>query len=399
MNTEEKQIPHLLWVYPGALDEALDSVTWIETTRTLRRMGWHVTLITADDAQHSVIRGVEVLGLPTRQIYFLRQFDYHLHLLRYLIKMRRSADVVLFHSISAAWLLPLKLVQSLIFDRRPLYVMDTRDLHPMGGNWKDALRRVFLRLAHFLANRGADGQTAISPRMAALVNIPADQFWGVWPSGVIADQFATAHEKRTWPTGNEIVQLVYIGRLLLERNLLALGKSVLQANKEGMAFRLSLIGDGVDRHTFENFAKRSAGQIQLLDPVPHQEMPQMLAKMHVGITSLPAPDDARYAASSPVKLFEYMAAGMPVLATSNPCHTEVIGDGDYAFWAEDAHSESILDALRAAWKARDTFARRGAHALQAANVWTWKAATAKLDDALRKGIAENLASTPEVARR
>ena len=135
MNTEEKQMPHLLWVYPGALDEALDSVTWIETTRTLRRMGWHVTLITADDAQHSVIRGVEVLGLPTRQIYFLRQFDYHLHLLRYLIKMRRSADVVLFHSISAAWLLPLKLVQSLIFDRRPLYVMDTRDLHPMGGNW------------------------------------------------------------------------------------------------------------------------------------------------------------------------------------------------------------------------------------------------------------------------
>ena len=125
----------------------------------------------------------------------------------------------------------------------------------------------------------------------------------------------------------------------------------------------------------------------------------MLAKMHVGITSLPAPDDARYAASSPVKLFEYMAAGMPVLATSNPCHTEVIGDGDYAFWAEDAHSESILDALRTAWKARDTFARRGAHALQAANVWTWKAATAKLDNALRKGIAENLASTPEVARR
>ena len=386
-------------MYPGPLDEALDSVTWIETTRALRRMDWHVTLITADDADHTAIRGVEVLGLPVRRIYFLRQFDYHMRLLRYLITIRRSGGVVLFHSISAPWILPLKVLQNLLFEQRPLYIMDTRDLHPIGGNWKDGLRRVFLRVAHFLANRWVDGQTAITRGMADLVAIPPQQYWGAWPSGVIADQFAAAHEMRTWPMEDEPIELVYIGRLLLERNLLALGKSVLQVNKGGMAFRLSLIGDGVDRRILEDFANRSEGQINILDPVPHQQVPQMLARMHIGITSLPSPGDAKYAASSPVKLFEYMAAGMPVLATRNPCHTEVIGDGDYAFWAADAHVESLVDALSIAWNARASFARRGAQAIQAAKDWTWDAAASKLDNALRKGLVNNDAPAPEMAGR
>ena len=56
----------------------------------------------------------------------------------------------------------------------------------------------------------------------------------------------------------------------------------------------------------------------------------MLAAADIGVTSLPSPDDVKYEASSPLKLFEYMAAGLPVLATSNRCHTDVVGAGGYA---------------------------------------------------------------------
>ena len=73
----------------------------------------------------------------------------------------------------------------------------------------------------------------------------------------------------------------------------------------------------------------------------------MLAKMHIGVTSLPDVDDEKYAASSPIKLFEYMASGLPMLATANPCHTDVVGDGSYVFWIDETTDQGILKGLMA----------------------------------------------------
>ncbi len=98
-----------------------------------------------------------------------------------------------------------------------------------------------------------------------------------------------------------------------------------------MSFVLSLYGDGPLRPQLEALAVDSGGAVRIQRPVPHEQVPSVLAQAQVGVTSLPEPDDAKYEASSPIKLFEYMAAGMPVLATDSKCHTDVVGDGRFAF--------------------------------------------------------------------
>ena len=59
----------LAWVSP-ITPTKLDSVTWLDTTRELRRLGMDVTLLAAGQpaGRHSY-RGIEVINIPRPEIY------------------------------------------------------------------------------------------------------------------------------------------------------------------------------------------------------------------------------------------------------------------------------------------------------------------------------------------
>jgi glycosyltransferase involved in cell wall biosynthesis len=259
------------------------------------------------------------------------------------------------------------------------------------------LRNKWFAFVYWLSTRLLDGQTAITSRMAELVGIPPGQLWGIWPSGVNPEAFATAHQNRDWPAAGEAIHLAYIGIFLEKRNLLPLCRAVKQANEEGMKIIFSLYGDGPFRPELEAFAAQTAGAVRVQQPVAHDKIPEVLAQTHVGVTSLPAPDDEKYGASSPIKMFEYMAAGLPMLATSNPCHTDVVGNGRYAFWADQTTETAFLGALRQIWQQRAHLEELGREALAATPAWTWAAAARKLHTALLVGISR--AGQPAYTRK
>jgi len=268
-----------------------------------------------------------------------------------------------------------------------LLVMDTRDLDdPAPAKFRIQLRIWFHRLVFIMARILADGQTAITLRMAELVKIPDRQLWGIWPSGVDPAVFASAYDDRCWPANGEPVHLMYLGIILANRHPTELCRAVMQANDEGMNIQLSLVGDGPDRAALEPLIQASSGCVRIVPPVPHDEIPQILAQAHIGVTSLPDPDDAIYQASSPIKMFEYMAAGLPILATRSVCHTDVIGDGEYAFWADKTDEQALLEAVQASWEKRADLAFLGHQAQRSVQDWTWKAAARKLSISLDKGM-------------
>ena len=382
------------WVSPVTPDK-LDSATWVDTTRELRRQGVDVTLITIGPAGKQSYRGVEVLNIPRPKVYLLGQALFHLGVLRYLLPRLQEYDVILFHQLSAVWLLPLRLAGR----RRPSLVMDTRDMVDFTtDSFKIRLRTTWFDMVTGLAARFADGQTAITPRMAELVGIPEDQLWGIWPSAVEAERFAAAAKARHWPYQDEPIRLVYIGIFLAKRNLLPLCHAVNRAAAEGMSFVLSLYGDGSLRPELESAAAKSGGAVRVERPVPHENVPHILAQAHVGVTSLPEVDDVKYEASSPIKLFEYMAAGMPVLATSNACHTDVVGAGQYAFWADDVTEDALLAALRQIWANRAALSRLGQEAQADVHGWTYAANAAKLKAALTYGLSRRKAMQAPAGR-
>jgi glycosyltransferase involved in cell wall biosynthesis len=386
---------HIVWVYSSSLASALDAATWLETVKELRRFGWRVTLVAVGPEGHHQIRGVDVLCIPRPEVYLLRQIIFHARILHLVMKQWATIDVILFHDMSGPWVLPLRLLRWLAGKRWPLLVVDTRSL-PMTTldkeSRKDKMRRGAFLVTNNLVNRWADGRLVITPRMAEAVHIPSDKLWGTWPSGVDMEQFAPARNNRHWPSPDASVHLIYHGSLHHERNLLTLCRAVMQANAQEMSFTLTLVGDGTERASLENFAAHPAGVIHVVPPVSYEQIPDLLAKAHVGV--LPFPDEEKFRVSSPIKLFEYMAAGLPILATRIACHTDVAGNAGYMFWAEQADVAGLLEALGLVWQNRCSLKSIGSQAVVAAQAWTWHESAAKLKRALEAGV-ERLESTVE----
>ncbi len=252
---------------------------------------------------------------------------------------------------------------------------------------KDQIRGSAWRIFERIGNYWADGRLSITKRMAQVVGIPQEKLWGIWPSGVKLDLFESTCSERVWPSKGQPIRLIYIGVLNHERNLLELCRAVEKANAELMKFELWIVGDGAEREELQNFAEKTNGRIRVFKTIPHDEIPKLLAAAHIG--TLPFPDEISFQVSSPIKLFEYMGAGMPVLATRIACHTDVLGDQGCVFWAETSNATGLFSALRQAWKDQENLESMGAISSVIARQWTWSESAKKLAKALESGLERN----------
>ena len=91
-----------------------------------------------------------------------------------------------------------------------------------------------------------------------------------------------------------------------------------------------LIGDGPELPAVRQAAERIDG-VTCVGPVAHEAMPACLAAADVGVAPF---DVGRHPPLSlgffwsPLKLFEYMASGLPVVAPAIDRITQLVGDGE-----------------------------------------------------------------------
>jgi len=383
--------PLLLWVSasPPSVGPTTDA-TSIEVSSEIASMGWRVILTATGSNGYSRLSNVDVYSFKIPEVYLLRQIIFHYHLYRLTARFWKELDVVIFRQMSAPWLIPLRLIRTLFNMPKPLFVMDTRTIHmiPKGRETiKDRIRGTAWKIFEAIGNRWADGRLSITMRMAQEIGIPTDKLWGVWPSGVKLDLFKSTHSARVWPRKGQPVRLIYVGVLNPERNLMELCRAVEKANTELMKFEFWIIGDGLEREDLQKFAERTSGRIKVFKTVPHDLIPNLLADSHIG--TLPFPDEISFQVSSPIKLFEYLGAGMPVLATRIVCHTDVIGAEDCVFWAETSDAAGLLSALRHAWQKHEDLEKMGAISSLIAQQWSWRESAKKLAKALEYGVEKN----------
>lgn len=126
------------------------------------------------------------------------------------------------------------------------------------------------------------------------------------------------------------------------------------------------IGDGPARPGLEKLAAELGlqEQVTITGVMPRDEVPQALAAFDVALQ--PAVVD--YA--SPLKLFEYLALGLPIIAPDSPNIREILDDGKNAVLFRDGDDESFVASLarvcddaslraRLSQSARDTIEIRG----------------------------------------
>ncbi len=92
-----------------------------------------------------------------------------------------------------------------------------------------------------------------------------------------------------------------------------------------------LIGDGPERAQAERLAAAWPGRFTFTGAVPYEQVPELLAGASVGVAPFnTAPHPALRAAGffwSPLKVYEYMAAGLPVVTADIHPLNQVVRDG------------------------------------------------------------------------
>jgi glycosyltransferase involved in cell wall biosynthesis len=147
-----------------------------------------------------------------------------------------------------------------------------------------------------------------------------------------------------------------------------------------------LIGDGPELAKTKAEAEGIDG-ITFTGPVAHDRMPACLAAADVGI----APFDVAAHPPlqlgffwSPLKVFEYMAAGLPVVAPAIPRIARILGPGHEGLLYDPQAPRGLADALARLASDGDGRRRLGsAFRERVCQEFSWAAHCRKLDDAIR----------------
>ena len=115
--------------------------------------------------------------------------------------------------------------------------------------------------------------------------------------------------------------------------------------------------------------------------VPHAQVRATIAGMGVAVLPLPNNLMARYF-TSPLKLFDYMASGTPIVASDLPTVGEVLDDGDNALLVPPEDPSALAAAIRRLLVNPGLADRLRRTAFERVGSYTWDARAARIIEAL-----------------
>jgi glycosyltransferase involved in cell wall biosynthesis len=127
-------------------------------------------------------------------------------------------------------------------------------------------------------------------------------------------------------------------------NILAEGLSILIQKDPHHNIRLLVVGDGPEREKLvtDLTDRNLLDNTEFTGKVEPSEIPGLLASMDVGVAPYPDLDDFYF---SPLKIYEYMAAGLPVVASRSGDLPDLIQDGINGFLVAPGDSISLATVL------------------------------------------------------
>lgn len=200
--------------------------------------------------------------------------------------------------------------------------------------------------------------------------IPEDRI-AVWPDAVDLAPFEAAPDraearKRLGLPGDAHV-VVYCGHFYEEKGVPCL----IDAARQATELTFSLVGGTTrDRALMRRRAAR-ASNVRFEGFAPQRMVPTHLAAADV----LVLPNSGRFEhalATSPLKLFQYMAARRPVVATDIPALSGLLRDGENALLVEPDSPRALAEALRRLTQDPPLAARLAERARRDVESYTWK---------------------------
>ncbi|MDA8104269.1 MAG: glycosyltransferase family 4 protein [Nitrospiraceae bacterium] len=307
--------------------------------RTLAAAGYDVTLI-AQHGGNETVQEVDILGLPKAKSRTQRILGITWKALWRAI--RQKADIYHFHDPE---LLPAGVFLKLLTGKKVIY-----DVHEDYGRqilYKPYFPRRIRRIvacavgaiehiaarcfdAIVTATDDIQAQFAHHKRAVSIKNFP------------ILSYFQNISRTDGNGTGRHAVfTIVYIGVLAEARGALEMVRALEYIN---MPVRMALYGNYYPESLELRVANaKGGGKVDYMGLLSHEKVVQLLKNYDAGIVCLHP--TLNYLTALPVKLFEYMAAGIPVIASNFPLWKGIVEDNGCGICVNPLDPEDIARAI------------------------------------------------------
>jgi len=167
----------------------------------------------------------------------------------------------------------------------------------------------------------------------------ADDKISIVPNGVDIRNF----HSRTEST----IQIIFSGVMYYHRGIDVLLESASIVIQKIPDVQFVLLGSGPEMEKLVEFSKKHnlTKNVKFSGWVDRKQIPEYLAKSAIGIGPLRMTDVTKNAL--PIKVLEYMASYLPILAKSGTLSTDILIDGENGFFVNDANelAEKIIYLL------------------------------------------------------
>lgn len=167
------------------------------------------------------------------------------------------------------------------------------------------------------------------------------------------------------------LELIYTGSVQKERGRDVMLEAVAKSVASGVPLRLTLVGAQADEQTYcQAYAKQLGIEhnVAIHARVPGSEIPRFIAQADAGICIWE--DRPWWRFNPPTKLFEYLVAGLPVLASNIRTHTEYIRHGENGLIFE-YDSDSLAEAIGDLWRQRAELDSMKRRAFESGRPYLW----------------------------
>lgn len=358
--------------------------------QTLTAAGYRVTVV-ADAAPGLPERerraAIDVLRVPRAgpRLPGIRFVAHELRLARRLRAIR--PDILHAHDSNA--LVPVALAARAL---RVPYVYDAHDL------WLGRPRRERSRL-YFVLNQALYTvvERLLVPRAAATITVSPPivdhlarryglDHVGLVPNYPVPGDRPVPRDIHLLPGGDgvhpDLPVVLYLGGLMGGRGLAELVDAV--AIVDGV--QLVLLGEGVLAGELRRRAERMGvgERVHVVPPVPPDDVLAVAASADVGVSPI-VPSCLNYRYSMPNKLFQYMGAGIPVVASDFPQVRAVVESASCGLVVDTTRPAAIADAIRRILSDREAARAMGARGRAAVeDRYNWSSAAATLVEVYRR---------------
>jgi len=369
-----KKVCHITTVHP-----LFDTRIFYKETKTLVRVGYDVTLIAQHD-RDEIIEGIKIIALPKPQNRLYRML--FLTKKAYKIALEQKADIYHFHDpefLPWAVRLKKKTGAKVIYDIHEDYPKQIlykswipKFLRKLIANLFSIYEKREVKKIDYLITVGENIKKrleTINSNIEILKNFP------------ILKKFDIKNKKNK---DNDIFNLIYVGGLTKQRGITQIVQAMEYLPDN---IKLTLLGKFSPKE-YEEIVKALGGfqKTEYAGQVSYDIVIKGLIGADVGLVCL-WPIKNYYNAAEPTKMFEYMAAALPIIASNFPLWKEIIEGNNCGICVNPLEPKEIAKAVEYLIKHPEEARKMGENGRRAVlEKYNWENESKKLLKVYRKMV-------------